>query len=95
VLIGFALFTQFIASIFPFLPRDGTAATAMAVLAGTWLVVALACWTRRRARQVARSLVLLVAARAVGIAGLTAAIAKLVPGTVFMVAALRFVAVAV
>jgi hypothetical protein len=91
VLLGFAFVAQQIAAIFAFLARDGTAATAMAVLGTTWLVVALVMLdSPPGATSGALGLFLFVIAGAIAVTGLTATTARVVPGLVFLVAAVRF-----
>lgn len=90
-LVGFAFVAQLVASIFSFLGRDGTAATAMATLALIWLVVGSTLWiSNPGSTSDALGLFLLFAAMAMGLVAATASVSKLVPATVFAVAALRF-----
>src|SRR5256714_4531103 len=91
VLIGFVFLAQLLAAIFSFLARDGTAATAMATLALTWLVVGLVLYTSAPgATSPALGLFLLFAGTAMALSGLTAALSKLVPAVVFLLASIRF-----
>jgi len=91
VLIGFVFLAQLLAAIFGFLGRDGTAATAMATLALTWLVVCLVLYTSTPgATSPGLGLFLLFAGTAMGLSGLTAALSKLVPAVVFLLASTRF-----
>ena len=91
VLIGFAFVAQLLAAIFSFLARDGTVATAMSVLALTWLVVGLVLYTSPPgATSDALGLFLIFTAAAMTLTGLTAGLSKLVPAAVFLLAAVRF-----
>jgi succinate-acetate transporter protein len=91
VLIGFAFVAQLLAAVFSFLGRDGTVATAMSVLALTWLVVGLVLDTSPPgATSAVLGLFLLVTGIAMTMTGLAAATSKLVPAAVFLLAALRF-----
>jgi len=91
VLIAFAFGAQALAAVFAFLGRDGTVATAMSVLALTWLVIGL---TMRSSppgsTSQALGLFLLVSGAIMTLTGLTATLSKLVPAAVFLVAAVRF-----
>jgi succinate-acetate transporter protein len=90
-LIGFVFGAQFLAAVFSFLARDGTAATAMATLALAWLVVGLMLLIAKPGTtSSALGLFLLFVGTAMSLATSTAALSKLVPATVFAVAALRF-----
>src|SRR5947209_834109 len=92
VLIGFTFVAQLTAAIFAFLARDGTAATAMGVLASTWLVVGLVDLTSAPgATSGGLGLFLLFSGTAMALSGLTTALGKVVPAGVFLVAAVRFV----
>jgi uncharacterized protein len=96
VLITFVFVAQFVAALFSFLSRDGTAATAMATLALVWLVVGLVMLqSKPGATSATLGVFLLFAALAMTLAGLTAAQSKLVPAVVFVVAATRFLLTAV
>lgn len=95
VLIGFAFLAQALAAVFSLLARDGTAGTAMATLALTWLVVGLVMLLARPGEtSPALGLFLLFSGTAMALVGLTAALSKLVPAAVFLLAALRFFATA-
>ena len=95
VLIGFAFVAQIVAAVFSFLGRDGTVATAMCVLALTWLVVGLVLFTSPPgSTSDALGLFLIFSGTAMTMTGLTASTTKLVPATVFLLAALRFFATA-
>jgi succinate-acetate transporter protein len=96
VLIAFVFVAQFVAALFSFLCRDGTAATAMATLALVWLVTGLVMiQSKPGATSATLGVFLLFAALAMTLAGLTAGLSKLVPAVVFVVAALRFLLTAV
>jgi len=91
VMIGFVFVAQFVAAIFSFLARDGTAATAMSTLALVWLVTGLIMYgSQPGATSSTLGVFLLFAAVAMALAGLTASMSKLVPAAVFLVAAVRF-----
>jgi succinate-acetate transporter protein len=91
VMIGFAFLAQALAAVFSLLARDGTAATAMATLALTWLV---AGWVMNTSppgtTSRALGLFLIFSGSAMTLIAATAALSKLVPAAVFIVAALRF-----
>lgn len=96
IMIGFAFLAQALAAVFSLLARDGTAATAMATLALTWLVAGWVMDTSPPgATSRALGLLLIVSGTAMTLIGLTAALSKLVPAAVFVVAALRFFSTAV
>jgi succinate-acetate transporter protein len=96
VMIAFVFVAQFLAAVFSFLSRDGTAATAMATLALVWLVTGLVMFQGKSgATSATLGVFLLFAGVAMALTGLTAGISKLVPATVFGVAAVRFVLTAV
>jgi succinate-acetate transporter protein len=91
VMIGFVFVAQFVAAVFSYLSRDGTAATAMATLALVWLVSGMIMYqSPPGATSSALGMFLLFAGVAMMLAGLTAGLSKLVPAVVFVVAALRF-----
>ncbi|MFL5790001.1 MAG: hypothetical protein ACJ76A_00725 [Actinomycetota bacterium] len=91
VMIAFVFPLQGTASIFGFLSRDGVVATAMAVLAGTWLTVGLAMLTSPPgSTSDAVGVLLLVSAVAMLLPALGAAFSKLVPALVLTTASLRF-----
>jgi succinate-acetate transporter protein len=93
VLIGFSFLAQLVAAVFSLLARDGTVGTAMATLALTWLVVGLTMLlSPPGATSPALGLFLLVTGGAMTLLGLTAALSKIVPAAVFLLAALRFFA---
>ena len=91
VLIAFVFPLQGTASIFGFLSRDGVVATAMAVLAGTWLTVGLAMRTSPPgSTSDALGVLFLVSAMAMLLPAIGASLSKVVPAVVFATAALRF-----
>jgi uncharacterized protein len=95
VMIGFAFLAQALAAVFGLLARDGTAATAMATLSLTWLVVGWVMDTSPPGTTSrALGLFLIFSGSAMTLIGLTAALSKLIPAAVFLVAALRFFATA-
>lgn len=90
VMIAFVFPLQGTASVFGFLSRDGVVATAMAVLAGTWLTVGLAMLTSPPgSTSDALGVLLLVSAVAMLLPAVGASFSKLVPALVFFTAALR------
>lgn len=90
-LIGFTAVAQSLAAILSFLARDGVAATAMAVLALVWLVTGLVLYiSRPGVTSDALGLFLLFGSVAIAMSGITAALSKLVPALVLLVAAARF-----
>lgn len=91
VMIAFVFPLQATASIFGFLSRDGIVATAMAVLAGTWLTVGLATLTSPPgSTSDVLGVFLLMSAVAMLIPAVGASLSKLVPALVLGTAALRF-----
>jgi succinate-acetate transporter protein len=95
VLVGFAFAAQILAAVFCLLARDGVAATAMSVLALTWLVIGLVLLTSKPgSTSGALGLFLLVSGAAMVLTSLTTVLSKLVPAAVFGLAALRFFATA-
>ena len=91
VLIGFAFLAQLLAAIFSFLGRDGTVATAMSVLALTWLVVGLVLYTSAPgSTSDVLGLFLIFSGIAMAMTGISASVSKLVPAAVFLLASLRF-----
>jgi succinate-acetate transporter protein len=91
VLIGFAFASQLLASIVAVLARDVVVATAMCVLALTWLVTGLVLWTAPPgSTSDALGLLLIASCVTMALIGLTATLSKVVPGIVFLVAAVRF-----
>jgi uncharacterized protein len=95
-LMGFAFLAQGTAAIFSFLARDGTTATAMAVLGFSWLVIGLVMLTAPPgSTSQGLGIFLLFTASAIALTGLTTSISKLVPALVFLTAAVRFVLVGI
>jgi succinate-acetate transporter protein len=91
ILIAFPFVAQLLASIWSTLARDGIAATAMGMLALTWLSTGLVLVTADPGQTSdALGLLLLASATAMALTGLVAATSKLVIGTVFLTASLRF-----
>ncbi len=91
VLVAFVFPLQGTASIFAYLSRDGVVATAMAVLAGTWLTVGLAMLTSPPgSTSDALGVLFLVSAVAMLLPAIGASLSKGVPALVFATAALRF-----
>jgi len=90
VLIAFVFPLQGTASIFGFLSRDGVVATAMAVLAGTWLTVGLGMLSSPPgSTSDALGVFFLVSAVAMLLPAIGASLSKVVPAIVFTMAALR------
>jgi hypothetical protein len=91
VLLALPFPLQFTASVIAFLGRDAAAATALGVLAGTWLATSLV-WLASPPGSVsgALGLALLAAAGLLAGAGATVAARGGLPGVVFLVEALRF-----
>jgi succinate-acetate transporter protein len=95
VLIAFAFLAQLLAAVFSFLGRDGTVATAMSVLALTWLVVGLVLYTSPPgSTSDTLGLFLIFSGTAMTLTGLSASVSKLVPAAVFLLAAVRFLVTA-
>jgi succinate-acetate transporter protein len=91
MLIAFPFVAQLIASIWSTLARDGTAATAMGVLALTWLSTGLVQFsTPAGSTSDALGLLLLFSAAAMALTGSTALQSKVFLGVVFLTAATRF-----
>jgi succinate-acetate transporter protein len=91
VLIGFAFVSQLLASVFATLARDVVVATAMCVLALTWLVVGTVLLiSPPGSTSDALGLLLVVSSTAMILVGLTAAATKVVPAIVFITAGVRF-----
>jgi uncharacterized protein len=90
-LVAFVFPLQLSASIFGILSRDGVTGTAMGVLAGTWLTIALVMLTSPAgSTSEALGILLLVAAVAMLWPAAGAWLSKLVPAGVLTLAALRF-----
>ena len=89
VLIGFACPAQLVASLVAFRARDGVLATAMGVLALTWLSTGAVVVSGAGPRSTALGLLLLVSALAVALTGLTALTAQVATGVVLLTAGTR------
>lgn len=92
ILLAFVAPLQLLASILGFLARDVVAGTAMAVLSGTWLSVALVTLASPRLTNDALGIFLLAIAGAMLIPAAAAISGKLVPAAVLATTALRFLA---
>ena len=91
VLIAFVFPLQLVASVFGYLARDVVAGTAMGLLAGTWLSVALVKLTNDPgSTSDALGLFLLLAGVAMLVPAAAAATAKIVPALVLGTTAARF-----
>jgi succinate-acetate transporter protein len=90
VLLAFAFPAQLVAGIFSFLARDGIAGTAMLVLGFSWLVVGAVLWTSKVSTSDVLGLFLIFTCVAMALCATTAALSKLVPAAVFVIASLRF-----
>lgn len=89
-LLGLPFVAQLLAGVVAFAARDVVVATAMSVLALTWLVTALVLYGAvPGSTSDALGMFLLSSAVAVGLCGATALLAKTVPATVLLVAAAR------
>jgi len=96
IMLAFVFPLQLLASIFGTLTRDGVAATAMAILAGTWATVGLVMMTSPPgATSEGLGVFLLVAAVAMVWPAIGAWLGKLVPALVLTGAALRFATAAI
>src|SRR5215211_1746340 len=91
VLLAFAFPAQLAAGIFSFLARDGIAGTAMLVLGFSWVVVAAVLWrSTPGSTSDVLGLFLIFACVVMVLCATTAALSKLVPAAVFVLASLRF-----
>jgi hypothetical protein len=91
ILIAFPFLAQLLASIWSTLARDGVAATAMGVLAHTWLAIGLVLLASEPGETSdALGLFLLASATEMALTASVAAMSKLALGLVFLTAALRF-----
>jgi succinate-acetate transporter protein len=91
ILIAFPFVSQLIASLWSTLARDGVAATAMGVLALTWLATGLVLFQSNPGETSdALGLFLLVAATAMALTAAVASLSKIAIGAIFFTAALRF-----
>jgi uncharacterized protein len=96
VMIAFVFPLQGSASIFGILTRDGVAATAMAILSGTWLTVGLVTLTSPAgSTSDALGVFLIIASISMLLPALGAALGKLVPAVVLFTASLRFASSAI
>lgn len=92
IVLLFAFPTQLIASIFGFLRRDVVVATAMGLLAVTWLSTGVVkLLSTPDSLSAAHGTLLVFAGVAVLVPALTATLGELVPGLVMLLAAVRFV----
>jgi succinate-acetate transporter protein len=95
-LMTFPFIAQLVASLVAIWARDAVVASAMAVLALTWLVTGLVLVVSPPgSTSDALGLQLLISAALMALLGLTTAMAKLAPAVVFGLAALRFAATGV
>jgi uncharacterized protein len=91
ILLAFPFVAQVLASIWSTLARDGVAATAMGVLALTWLSTALVLVVSNPGETSdALGMLLLSSAVAMALTSIVTATSKLVLGAVFVTAATRF-----
>jgi succinate-acetate transporter protein len=91
ILFAFPFLAQLLASIWSTLARDGVAATAMGVLALTWLATALVLFSSKPGQTSdALGLLLLFSAAAMALTALVATLSKIAIGLIFFTAALRF-----
>lgn len=92
VVLLFTFPAQLLASIFGFLARDVVVATAMGLLAGTWLTTGVVkLLSTPDSLSTAHGTMLVFAGIAVLIPALTATLGELVPGLVLLLAAVRFI----
>jgi len=93
ILVAFVFPLQLVASVFGYLARDVVAGTAMGLLAGTWLSVALVTLTARPgSTSDALGLFLLLAGAAMLVPAAASASGKVVPAAVLTTTAARFAA---
>ncbi len=91
ILLAVPFVLQAIASVFSYLARDGAAGTALGVLATSWLALGLVhVGSPAGHRSGALGLMLLASAAMVMLASLAVSTAKPLPGTVFLIEAVRF-----
>jgi succinate-acetate transporter protein len=96
VLMAFAFPAQAITGLLSFFARDGAAATAMSVLALSWLTIGLVTATSPPGgHSAALGLLLLLTSVAIALTGVTAANTKVVMALVLWTASLRFLLTAV
>lgn len=91
ILIAVPFVLQLLASILSYLARDGAAGAATGVLSGTWLALGLSHITAGTGRPIAvMGLLMLATAGVLALSAVAITVGKPLPGTVFMLAALRF-----
>jgi succinate-acetate transporter protein len=91
ILLSVPFLLQALAAVFSYLARDGSAGSALGLLASTWLAVGLLhVATPAGGRSGALGLLLLAAGGTLAISASAVSIAKPLPGTVFMIEAVRF-----
>lgn len=91
ILIAVPFMLQLLASILSYLARDGAAGAATGVLSGTWLALGLSHITASTGRPIAvMGLLMLATAGVLALSAVAITVGKPLPGTVFMLAALRF-----
>lgn len=91
ILIAVPFVLQLLASILSYLARDGAAGAATGVLSGTWLALGLSHITASTGRPIAvMGLLMLATAGVLALSAVAISVGKPLPGTVFMLAALRF-----
>jgi uncharacterized protein len=91
ILLAFVVPAQVLAAILGFLARDVVAGTAMAILAGSWLAIALVTLDAPLgATSDSLGLFLIAAGVTIWVPGSAAAATKLVPALILTIAGLRF-----
>jgi uncharacterized protein len=91
ILIAVPFVLQLLASILSYLARDGAAGAATGVLSSTWLALGLSHVTAGTGRPIAvMGLLMLATAGVLALSAVAISVGKPLPGTVFMLAALRF-----
>jgi len=90
VMLAVPFILQLLASVFSYLARDGAAGTCTGILSTTWLAMGLLHLSDPGRTSGALGLLLLAAAGVLGLSALAVAGGKLLPGTVFMLSAVRF-----
>ena len=96
ILIAFAFLAQAVTGLLSFFARDGAAATAMSVLALSWLAMGVVTATTPPGnRSPALGLLLVLSSVAIALTGVTAATTKLVMAFVLGTASVRFLLTAV
>jgi succinate-acetate transporter protein len=92
ILVAVPFVLQLLACVFSYLARDGAAGAALGLLSCTWLALGLIYIVSGKAHpNSALGLLLLVAGGALALSGAAVAIAKPLPGLIFLATALRFV----